>query len=95
MVPATAWYALCMSVEDLFDRALAEYKAAAVEFVPVQARRGRVVHATSMVGRNRTTCGRKFQNWVVVAKPLSCLACALAVHIDARPPRKREKQRRR
>lgn len=55
-----------------------------VEFTPVVAPRGQVVHATTLAAPNRTACGKKFSRWAIALKPLSCRDCKLAVFRDCR-----------
>ncbi len=68
-----------------FDDSIAQYNEAPTEYTPVRPRRGRLVHATSLSGPNETSCGRKFEGWIAVAKPLTCRDCMMAVGLDVRP----------
>lgn len=56
-----------------------------VEFTPVIAPRGKIVHATTLETPTQTACGRRMiKGWRIALKRLSCDACKLAVFLDCR-----------
>ncbi len=66
--------------------ALDELELSGEEYTPVKlTRRARTVHATSLLSAVETACGKPIQNGaIVVARPLSCKDCKLAVGLDCR-----------
>lgn len=57
-----------------------------VEFTPVIAPRGKIVHATTLETPTRTACGRRMiKGWRIALKRLNCDDCKLAVYLDCRP----------
>jgi len=56
----------------------------ALEYTPIVAPRGEVVHATSLSQARKTACGKKCIGWRVALRRLNCPDCKRAVHIDVR-----------
>lgn len=64
--------------------------AKAIQFTPVQARRGRRVHALTLTAPKKTACGEDFTDgWRISLKRLNCRRCKLAIVHDCRPRRRK------
>lgn len=50
-----------------------------VEFTPIAAPSGRLVHATSLRSPGETVCGKKFRGWVISLRRVTCNDCKLAI----------------
>lgn len=85
-----------MSEERDFKQALDEYDSAKIEYTPVRAPRGRIVHASSMRDPARAVCGKAKPRggWIAVARKLGCKECITCVHFDVKG-RKQKKRRKR
>lgn len=62
-----------------------------IQFTPIMARTGKVVHVTMLMTPNATVCGKKCHRWIVALKPLSCTDCKRVVFLVA--PRRKAKAR--
>lgn len=49
-----------------------------IEFTPIRAPRGKLVHATSFTRPGRTLCGIRHSGWLVVTGKLECPGCKAA-----------------
>jgi hypothetical protein len=57
--------------------------APAVEYTPVTAPRGKVVHAVALTTGGAAACGarRPRGGWRVALRPLACQKCKRAIHL--------------
>jgi len=75
-----------MADDEEFEAAQDEYKAAAIEYTPIKAPGGKLVHATSLRKPQETACGRKRgAHWTAEPRRLTCKKCKLIVCVDVRP----------
>lgn len=88
--------------ERAFTEARAQYKRARVEYVPVRARNGKQVHATTLRSAPRTGCDKRIRGAVVATSPLTCVHCMIAVGLRVtvlvlrnKPKSKRGRKRKR
>lgn len=64
-----------------------------VEWTPVCAPRGTVVHAVTLVRPTHTACGLRMQRYRVHPREIvQCVDCKLAMGLNARPKKKRRRK---
>ncbi len=52
---------------------------AKLEFTPIRAPRGKMVHATMLSEPTKTACGKECAGWVVEPKRVNCHRCKAAL----------------
>lgn len=48
-----------------------------LQYTPVRAPRGRLIHATDLRRPRKTLCGITTKGWLVATTPLDCPACKI------------------